>query len=162
MVAQNSTLETFYANWEKYQAGLVEAIKPLTIEQLALRAAPNLRSVGELAQHIARTRVGWFYHTMGEHGDEVARMAKATSEDEFPLVANELAKMLGTSWQFMKTRLDRWTEGEMAQMFEDEWDGKKYQLSRAWIIWHLIEHDVHHGGELAFTLGMNGLKAPRI
>jgi hypothetical protein len=27
------------------------------------------------------------------------------------------------------------------------------------MIWHLIEHDLHHGGELSFTLGMHRLTA---
>ena len=26
--------------------------------------------------------------------------------------------------------------------------------TRQWVIWHLIEHDVHHGGEISLTLGM--------
>jgi hypothetical protein len=30
-------------------------------------------------------------------------------------------------------------------------------LSRAFILYHLMEHDLHHGGELSLTLGMHGL-----
>ena len=33
------------------------------------------------------------------------------------------------------------------------------RLSRAWILNHVMEHDLHHGGELALTLGMHGLKS---
>ncbi len=161
-MTQVKTLANFYSNWEKYQTGLVEAIKPLTIEQLALRAASNLRSVGEIARHIAGTRVGWFYHTMGEQGDEIASIANPSSEDPSLQSADELVRMLETTWRFMKTRLDRWTEADMERMFEDEWEGKKYLLPRAYIIWHLIEHDVHHGGEIAITMGLHGLKAPEI
>jgi hypothetical protein len=28
--------------------------------------------------------------------------------------------------------------------------GWGYELSRQWVIWHVIEHDLHHGGELSF------------
>jgi uncharacterized damage-inducible protein DinB len=35
-------------------------------------------------------------------------------------------------------------------------------LVRGWIVWHVIEHDLHHGGEVSFTLGMHGLAAPDI
>jgi uncharacterized damage-inducible protein DinB len=31
--------------------------------------------------------------------------------------------------------------------------------SRQWIIWHVLEHDIHHGGELSFLLGMYGVPA---
>lgn len=35
-----------------------------------------------------------------------------------------------------------------------------YQFTRQWGIWHVAEHDMHHGGELFFTLGMHGLPTP--
>ena len=47
----------------------------------------------------------------------------------------------------------------MRQTFRDEWDGKSIDLSRAWVVWHVMEHDLHHGGELSLTLGMHGLPA---
>jgi len=28
------------------------------------------------------------------------------------------------------------------------------------VIWQVIEHDLHHGGELSFSLGMHNLAAP--
>ena len=33
-------------------------------------------------------------------------------------------------------------------------------LSRQWVIWHVIEHDLHHGGEVSLMLGTHGLAAP--
>ncbi len=30
-------------------------------------------------------------------------------------------------------------------------------VSRQWIIWHMIEHDIHHGSEISTTLGIHGL-----
>jgi hypothetical protein len=35
-------------------------------------------------------------------------------------------------------------------------------LSRRWVIWHLLEYDLHHDGELLLTLGMHGLPTPDI
>lgn len=160
-MTQTKTLAEFYRTWEKYQTGLVQAIRPLTSGQLALRAASDLRSIGRIARQIAGTRAGWFFHTMGERGDEVAHLANP-SDDNLPSLrsADALVQMLETTWKFMQTRLERWTEADMERMFEDEdEDGTKVELSRAWIIWHLIEHDLHHGGEMAITMGMHGLKA---
>lgn len=161
-VTQVSTLANFYANWEKYQGSLVEAIKPLTTEQLGLRAAPSLRSVGEIARHIAITRASWFRNAMGEHGDEIDRIANLAWEDPSPQTSGEVVQLLETSWQFMKSRLDVWTEADMAMTFEREWQGKTRTILRAYVIWHLIEHDLHHGGEIAITMGMGSIKAQRI
>jgi len=33
------------------------------------------------------------------------------------------------------------------------------RVSRQCIFWHVIEHDLHHGGELSFSLGMHGSAA---
>jgi uncharacterized damage-inducible protein DinB len=159
---QDSTLEIFYSNWQKYQAGLIEAIVPHTTEQLALRAAPNLRCVGELARHIALTRAAWFQSALGELGDEIARIANLPWEDPSPQSAAELVRLLQATWQFMQSRLERWTSAEMAAEVKAMRGSKEYTFTRAYIIWHLIEHDLHHGGELAVTLGMNGLNAPKI
>ncbi len=47
----------------------------------------------------------------------------------------------------------------MRHTFPDDWDGQQVDLSRAWVVWHVMEHDLHHGGELSLTLGMHGLSA---
>jgi hypothetical protein len=31
-----------------------------------------------------------------------------------------------------------------------------HNVSRQWIIWHVIEHNLHHGGELSFSLACLG------
>jgi hypothetical protein len=37
-----------------------------------------------------------------------------------------------------------------------------YDVSRSWVIYHVLEHDLHHGGEVSLILGMNKLQAPDI
>ena len=60
-----------------------------------------------------------------------------------------------------KNRLHKTRYGILADLAElvhdtDE-NGEDQTYTRQWVIWHLIEHDLHHGGELSFTLGMHGL-----
>ncbi len=57
MAEDNFTLTTFYSSWKTYQDRLKESLAPLSAEQLALRAAPGLRSIGENALHIIGCRV---------------------------------------------------------------------------------------------------------
>jgi uncharacterized damage-inducible protein DinB len=59
----------------------------------------------------------------------------------------------------MMDRVARWSADDMQTTFEDDWDGVKEPLSRAWILYHLMEHDLSHGGELSLTLGIHGLKS---
>src|SRR6266566_10020334 len=74
----------FYKGWEVYQEHLVRAIEPLTAEQLELKISPHLRSIGQLARHIVRTRAGWLYTMMGEGGPDVAAIAQWEYEGDVP------------------------------------------------------------------------------
>lgn len=65
----NSTLAIMTVGWHKYQSELSNVLGPLSSEQLALRAAPHLRSIGELACHIIVVRAGW-YHDALRQGDD--------------------------------------------------------------------------------------------
>jgi uncharacterized damage-inducible protein DinB len=65
---QDPTLATFYDSWKRYQDLIKQVIAPLTGGQLALRAAPGLRSIGESAMHIVGCRMYWFTEFLGEDG----------------------------------------------------------------------------------------------
>src|SRR6516165_2504809 len=67
------SLMSVYEGWDGHELALERALAPLTVEQLAYRPAPNLRSAGEIHGHIAMGRVDWF-HRMGAPGSaELAR-----------------------------------------------------------------------------------------
>jgi uncharacterized damage-inducible protein DinB len=156
---QNATLATFYENWKLYQDHLKEAIAPLTPEQLALRAAPGLRTVGEIAAHIVRARIQWFTGFLGEQGGDAIQIPR---RDEPVRDAAELVRGLDASWQLMADALARWNSEDMQKTFPEEWRGEHYDLSRGWVVWHILEHDLLHGGEISMLLGMHGLAAPEM
>jgi uncharacterized damage-inducible protein DinB len=159
MAEDNFTLTTFYTQWKAYQEHIKEAIAPLTAEQLTLRAAPHLRSIGENATHIVGCRAGWFTFVLGEDSPDVKAMASWDETGAPARSAAELVEGLDRTWQLMADCLHRWSSADMQQTFEDDWEGEIVHLSRAWIVWHVLEHDIHHGGELSLMLGMHGLKA---
>ena len=159
MTEEQTTLDTFYKGWEDYQEHLIKAIAPLTLEQLALRAAPNLRSIGELAVHIVSTRAGWFHRAIGEGSDETSPLAQWQAAGAPARSAAEIVAGLEATWRLIQSSLARWTPDDLARPFQRERRGQQQTLTRQWIIWHLIEHDLHHGGELSFSLGMHGLEA---
>ena len=164
MAEDNFTLTTFYTSWKEYQDHIKGALAPLTTEQLELRAAPHLRSIGENALHIIGCRAYWFTDFLGE--DEGSEMKVYAGWNEVALelgapipTAAEMVQALDRTWQCMADCLARWSPDEMRHTFPDDWDGKPVDLSRAWVVWHVLEHDLHHGGELSLTLGMHGLPA---
>ena len=59
--------------------------------------------------------------------------------------------------------LTRWTAADLDHVFSPSSfmsaeEQKMFgNLTRKWIIWHVLEHDIHHGGELSLALGAYGL-----
>jgi uncharacterized damage-inducible protein DinB len=164
MAEDNFTLTTFYTYWKEYQGHISGAIAPLNTKQLELRATPHLRSIGEIVLHIVACRAYWFTDFLREDCGEEMRVYADWNEIALELGAPipgtaELVQGLDRTWQFMADCLARWSSADMQQTFPDEWDGKPVDVSRAWVVWHVMEHDLHHGGELSLTLGLHGIPA---
>ena len=159
MTEHQLSLSPFYAGWDVYQQHLVAAIAPLTSEQLALRSSPHNWSVGMLVTHIVSARAWWFHTRMGEGSADLAPLALWDENEEKPLRPTaELVVGLERTWQMIQDALARWTPADLAQIFPPYGEGS-FARSRQYIIWHVLEHDIHHGGELSSILGAHGLPA---
>jgi uncharacterized damage-inducible protein DinB len=182
MTVASPFLKVVYDGWESHQQALRRAVTPLTAEQLAWRPAPNHPSVNELIGHIAGARLWWFYK-MGAPGsaalarqiapwatetfdagdrDALNRWLEANLQWEEPLVKTpgESLKWLELSWQMIETTLDTWTVADLGQTYRHFREGKIYAVTRQWTIWRVMSHDLHHGGELALMLGLQGIAVP--
>lgn len=154
-----STLDAFYTGWANYQRLLIAALAPLTPEQLALRAGTDLRTIEVIARHMVGARARWMHAALNdEAGLEALR--HWDQPDAPPRTAADLVAGLQTTWGYIHDAVTRWTPAEMAEPFTRIRGDATYTYSRQWVIWHLIEHDLHHGGEISLTLGMHGLPAP--
>jgi uncharacterized damage-inducible protein DinB len=159
-------LTTFYRGWASYQQNLVAMIAPLSPEQLALRPSSNHWSIGMIAQHIIGNRVWWFQIWMGEGNMNLAPIAHWDPQDkewQGTLSAPELVAGLESTWQMIEDALAHWTPADLEYVvlqptaLNEEDRELFFDLTRRWIIWHVLEHEIHHGGELSFALGMYGL-----
>ncbi|MGB8646530.1 MAG: DinB family protein [Anaerolineae bacterium] len=159
MNPEQMTLAEIYQGWEEYQRKIVAALAPLTAEQLAFRAAPSLRPIGNIAAHMIGARARWFHNLLGEGGAEMEALARSDRPGTPTLSATELVQRLEATWRLMTEARTRWTPADWERTYPGE-DGDPTVLTKSWVIWHLIEHDAHHGGEISLTLGMHGLAAP--
>ena len=155
----NITLAIMTEGWQKYQSELSKALAPLSNEQLALRAAPHLHSIEELARHIIAVRAGW-YHDILREGDDAFDALSYWDSPGYPTrSASELVNGLALTWQVMQEALSHYTPTDLQVVFEEEKEGQNYLHTRGWVVWHVIEHDLHHGGEIGYSLGIHGLQA---
>lgn len=151
-LAQERILES----WQHYQAELQRVIAPLSAEQLSLRLVPGLRSLGEIAEHIVRARALWLPRALGVDAAEIEPLTRWDEPTDPPRTAAEVVQGLDRTWQILSACLARWPADAPRETIPDE------EVAQLRTIWGLLEHDLHHGGELAFVLGAAGLPAPQL
>jgi len=169
MTEPTSPLVTFYKlGWENYQQALVKTIASLSPEQLAIQLTPEHRSTGDVLDHMLGARFNWFHLWMGE-GDLNRDWSDDADQGE-PGVYNAaaLTAMFEKTWQVIAAALDRWTAADLEQVFmppasHQAWRRKRGLTdapphTRQWIVWHVLEHEIHHGGELSLALGTQGVE----
>jgi uncharacterized damage-inducible protein DinB len=161
-------LAEFYEGWAGHQQLLIAALRDLTPEQVALRTAPHQWAIWQLAAHIAGTRVYWFHDVLGQGDDalrDMFRVERSTvpgvsvedagweDDESQPRTAAELVDGLTRSWSLVDDCLRRWSVEDLQVTVER----KSRIRTRGWVIYHVLEHDTHHGGEISQILGSNGL-----
>jgi uncharacterized damage-inducible protein DinB len=154
-------LSAFYQGWEQYNEALEHALSPLDAQQLSLQAAPHLWSVRMMANHLIAARAWWFHSWMGEGGPELARYQDYDEGDEsVEREAPAIVSGLRETWASLASSLGAWTPDDLDARFQRPTPnaaGERPWRTRPWIIWHVAEHDLHHGGEISLTLGMHDL-----
>jgi uncharacterized damage-inducible protein DinB len=148
-----------YDGWQGYHHSLVEAIRPLSNEQLEWRARPEMSSVREIAWHIASGRVEWFSRMEAPGSAALAEEVLARMKEEsIPFDAEELVDWLERSWKMVDATLRQWSVDDLEVGFHHPYQGKTYAVSRQWVVWRIMAHDIHHGGQLSELLGAHGVE----
>jgi uncharacterized damage-inducible protein DinB len=156
------SIRLFYDRWPQYNRRLVETIRSLDTEQLALRAQPEHWPVWAIAGHLAGTRVYWLCHVLGEPGAGSTPFAGPYGEGweddlDHPRTADELVGALESTFAIIDGVLDRWTPENLSAEFE-RWYGDQRQVhTRTSVLQRLLTHEGYHDGEIALALGANHL-----
>jgi len=156
MPEQAFSLVILHTCWANYQQRLMATITPLSSAQLALPVASH-QTIAELLGHIIGARFWWFQRWMGatEPPDLVAW---GTAQDLREAVS--LVSAFALTWQMIAPALHRWTAADLEQLVPPPAAvaQERSARTREWIVWHVLEHEIHHGGELSLALGGYGLQ----
>ena len=102
-------------------------------------------SVGRIMAHISNAENYWFSHIKG------VAVSGRIQDDEvgsIEFVKDRLNQVHQCSWQM----LEGFIISDLGQTRHV--GGTPYEIG--WIIWHVIEHEIHHRGELSLILGLLG------
>ena len=166
------SLSIIAGGWANHQGLLTRALHDLTPEQLGLRTAPQQWAVWQLAGHMAGSRAYWFHDWLGE-GDasvrDLFRVEQTTvpdlpledagweDDEDRPRTAAELVEGLTATWDVIHACITRWTQEDLSATFTRRRPSGVRTVERGWVVWHVLEHDIHHGGEISQILGSYGL-----
>ena len=143
-----------FSHWKEVRQGLYAALDPLTDEQLAFVPRKGLWSLRTVALHIATAEDGWFRYVVTGELDEWPE----ADESDYPTVA--LIKALLTQ---VHDRTEAYLQNldvtDLEQVITTFWGAK---VSLHWIIWHVLEHEISHRGEIYLMLGLMGMEAPDV
>jgi uncharacterized damage-inducible protein DinB len=141
--------------WEHYQQRLIATITPLSSEQLALPVGSH-QTIGDLVGHLIGARFWWFHRWMGE--EEHPGLVDWGADEDMRDAAS-LVSAFEMTWQMISPALSRWTAADLEHLVPPPASvaAEESAHTREWIIWHVLEHEIHHGGELSLALGGYGL-----
>jgi uncharacterized damage-inducible protein DinB len=148
--------KSLLGHWAGVRAGLVQALDLLTDEQLAFRPREGMWSLHETVCHIAGCEDSWFrcYVTR-----EVASWEEVDYKPAgYPTVA-ALKALLGDVHARIEAMYADDGDHKLAGMVELPWGPT---VSHEWVVWHVLEHEIHHRGEIFLMLGLMGMEAPDV
>ena len=165
------SIEGFYGDWRLYNDLIVDALRGMSTEELALRAAPDdvvtpdLDSsmswpIWAIAGHTASTRVYWLCNFLGEPGWESTPFYGVEDgwEDHLdqPRSADELVTAWQTTWQIVERALATWTPATLDEPMSPDGAAATAHLTRRSLIHRMMFHEAYHVGEIAVIQAIHG------
>ena len=143
-----------FSHWKEVRQGLYAALDLLADEQLAFVPREGLWSLRTVALHIATAEEGWFRYIATQ---ELAEWPEV-DESDYPTVAS-IKAILTQVHERTEAYLQTLDIADQDQVITTFWGA---QVSLRWIIWHVLEHEISHRGEIYLMLGLMGMEAPDV
>ncbi|GAA1768331.1 DinB family protein [Agromyces humatus] len=164
------SIEPFYGDWRLYNDLIVEGLRGMSPEELALRAVPDDAAradasaswpIWAIAGHAAATRVYWLCSFLGLPGREstpFAGMEDDGWEDHLdqPRSAEELVAGWTTTWAIVAHALRSWTPETLDEPMSPDGEQAAAHLTRRSLIHRLMFHEAFHAGEIAVIQAIHG------
>lgn len=141
-------LNKLFSQWDQIHLDTLATLELFDESELKYSAFEDGWCVGEIALHIANSEEGWFRVVAQRKYSEWP----SSHTLEFYPTKEKICNLLESTHKETMLYLGSKTIEDLEMEFESEW-GK---FSLKFIIWHVIEHEIHHRGELSLILGLMG------
>lgn len=142
---------TIFSHWKRIREGLIETVDKFDQSQLDFTPFDGSYSAARIMLHIADAEEGWFQYVIGKKYEQ---WPSHFTVENYPTLA-DIKSVLEQVHRETEDFLDSLGESDLERIINTPWDEA---IPLGWIIWHVLEHEVHHRGELSLILGMLGVE----
>ena len=144
-------LDQLIQHWKQVRASLLDTIDKFSDQDLAFVPFANSWSTAQLILHIAQEEQGEIgYGVMGS----LSEWPPEFPPQAYPSVAS-IKAVLGQVHSATEAYLNGLEETDLDRAVNAPW-GKTFRHGE--MLWHTLEHEIHHRAELSLILGMLGRK----
>jgi uncharacterized damage-inducible protein DinB len=147
--------ELLLSKWEQVRAGLQETIDKFAAGDLGYRPFPNGYSVAELMLHIAHEEDIEVGYGLAGRLDSVPPAYESAAYPSIEAIGEALAASHGLTLAYL-TGL---TSADLEAETQTPWGSRARRIE---LLWHVLEHEIHHRAELSLILGLLGKRAGRL
>ena len=141
-------LNQLFSHWDQIHRDTLATLDKFSQAELSHVAYEGGMSVGQIALHMADTEEGWFRL--------IATPERTAWPSEYTLeiystketIRNLLSEVHTKTMNYLGTL----TLEDLERVIPSSWG----DFSLRFIIWHVLEHEIHHRGELSLILGTLG------
>ncbi len=147
-----TTMKEFYDSWAHESTMTLRVVNALTDASLSQAVAPDHRTIGRIAWHIVTT-IPEMLDNMGIEIDAV------TADAPMPTTAKEIvAGYQGVAKQVVDRLNQDWDDSVLTT--EVDMYGQKWKRGAG--LTAVVQHEIHHRGQLTVLLRQAGLRVPSI
>ena len=144
----------YFDHWDKVRRDLLRAVAVLDDADLEFRPAERYdRTVGDILRHIINVEKGWIDYVVRRELDDWP------PENDGSLTSvSAIEAEISRAHEAMMDYLNTIPAEDFNRIVQVPGDGTP---KLGWILWHVLEQQIHHRGELYLCLSLLGKERPK-
>lgn len=149
------TLADRFDHWAAVHVKTLETVDLFTDDDLDYVALCGGLSVHEIMLHVANAEAGWIRYIAAQ---ELPGWPANYTPKRYPTLA-DVRDLLGREHEHTMAYLREQPDTAYERAVVTPWGA---ETTLGWVAWHVLEHEIHHRGELSLILGLLGREGPDV
>jgi uncharacterized damage-inducible protein DinB len=136
-------------NWRRLNEMIVDLVDRVPDDRMDWSPRPELWTFQHLFQHVAEAREQWMVRAINDGKPDIDVYRNVATKRE---IQDALRR---TFDRIERTFTD---QARLDATYKDRWWAEAPLRDGHWVAFHLLEHDIHHRGELLLYLALLGVQ----